>query len=300
VTPQATVIITTKDRRDDLRRAVRSAQDQTASLEILVIDDGSADGTAEMVMREFPDVRLERSEVSRGLILQRNRAARMAGAPVLVSLDDDAQFSDRETVARTLEDFDDPRVAIVAIPFRDGEDGPVEQAAPAPEGVFVLHSFRAVAAALQRDVFLTLGGYDESFGMAGEELDLATRMLDRGLVVRAGRATAVVHRRSPVRAGGRGRRARRNEIVTACLTVPAISLPLHLARILAIALVQVARKPMLRRSHFLGIADGLRDAVRLRHMRRPVTRRTFKLRQRLWRAGPTRLELVENALRHGT
>jgi glycosyltransferase involved in cell wall biosynthesis len=44
----ATVVITTKDRKGELRTAVQSAVEQTADPEVLVLDDGSTDGTAEM------------------------------------------------------------------------------------------------------------------------------------------------------------------------------------------------------------------------------------------------------------
>ena len=48
---QATVVITTKNRREDLLKAVASAWSQTARPEVLVIDDGSTDGTSEAVAR---------------------------------------------------------------------------------------------------------------------------------------------------------------------------------------------------------------------------------------------------------
>src|SRR5271170_7046039 len=89
----ATVIITTKNRKDDLRKAVASALTQDARPRVLVIDDGSTDGTSEMIRGEFPTVQLERAEQSRGLIVQRNRGAALAQTPLIVSIDDDAVFS---------------------------------------------------------------------------------------------------------------------------------------------------------------------------------------------------------------
>ena len=115
--PLATVVITTKNRRDELSHAVRSALSQSILAEVLVIDDGSSDGTAEMVRAEFPLVRLERSESSLGLITQRNRAARLATGEVLFSIDDDAVFASPHTVEQTLREFEHPRVGAVAIPY---------------------------------------------------------------------------------------------------------------------------------------------------------------------------------------
>ncbi|MGD0138244.1 MAG: glycosyltransferase, partial [Tepidisphaeraceae bacterium] len=70
-TAEATVIITTKNRMDDLRKAVASALMQDGRPRVLVIDDGSTDGTSDMMRREFPEAQLERVEQSRGYIVQR-------------------------------------------------------------------------------------------------------------------------------------------------------------------------------------------------------------------------------------
>src|SRR5947209_3028796 len=86
--PAATILITTKNRRDELARAVASALTQTAPCEILVIDDGSTDGTAAAIRDQFPAVRLHRYEESAGYVLRRNQGAELANAPIIVSLDD--------------------------------------------------------------------------------------------------------------------------------------------------------------------------------------------------------------------
>ena len=86
-----------------------SALGQTAQPEVVVIDDGSTDGTAEMVRANFASVRLERSETSQGYIVQRNRGAHLAIGRILFSMDDDAEFSTPHIVEQTLRDFDHPR-----------------------------------------------------------------------------------------------------------------------------------------------------------------------------------------------
>ena len=124
---QVTVVITTKNRKEDLRKSILSALEQTACPRVLVMDDGSTDGTSELVKQEFPGVQVERSEISVGLIVQRNRAARLAETPILVSIDDDAVFSTCQVVADTLREFDHPRVGAVAIPVVDVNRSPRER-----------------------------------------------------------------------------------------------------------------------------------------------------------------------------
>src|ERR1700693_3169979 len=101
----ATVIITTKNRKDDLRKAGASALLQDARPRVLVVDDGSTDGTSDMIRAEFPTVQFERVEQSRGYIVQRNRGASLAQTPFIISIDDDAVFSSPQVVSQTIAEF---------------------------------------------------------------------------------------------------------------------------------------------------------------------------------------------------
>ena len=156
------VVIVSRNRRDELRTAVRSALAQTGGHEVLVIDDGSTDGTAEMIRAEFAGVRLVRHAHSRGYIARRNEGAREATGDVVISIDDDAAFTTPSTVDQTLARFDREEIGAVAIPYADVIRSPeVRQLAPDPTSTFVTATFIGTAHALRRDVFQKVGGYRE-------------------------------------------------------------------------------------------------------------------------------------------
>ena len=92
------------------------------------------------------------------LLVLQHTAARLASAPILFSLDDDAVFSTPTIVEATLRKFDHPRIGAVAIPFVNVNHGPaVLQQAPQREQVFATYDYIGTAHALRRDLFLELG-----------------------------------------------------------------------------------------------------------------------------------------------
>ena len=114
--PTVSIVIATRNRSEDLLRAVRSAEQQSAE-EIIVIDDASSDGTANLVRRKFPHVILVSHKEPRGYVIRRNEAALIAKGDVIVSIDDDAEFSTPDVVTGCLKYFQHSSVAAVAIPY---------------------------------------------------------------------------------------------------------------------------------------------------------------------------------------
>jgi glycosyltransferase involved in cell wall biosynthesis len=93
--PEVSVIIPTRDRCERLRLTMRSALAQNdVVLEVIVVDDGSSDGTARM-LETFDDarVRLARNEVPVGESGARNRGIEMARGTWIAFLDDDDLWS---------------------------------------------------------------------------------------------------------------------------------------------------------------------------------------------------------------
>jgi GT2 family glycosyltransferase len=294
----ATIAITTKDRRDDLRRALASAFAQTADVEVLVIDDGSTDGTAEMVAAEFPDAVVHRSERSLGLIAQRNRAAELASAPVLVSIDDDAELVSPRTVEHTLAELDHPRVGAVAIPHVDVSKGPSTVLPLPPDNgrVYATVSYVGTAHALRRDVFLELGGYREGLFHQSEESDFCARMLRAGYVVRLGTAEHILHHESPHRVSERLYfYGRRNDVLFAWDNVPMPYLAGRLAKVTVHGLLIGLRGRHLGAA-VRGLWRGYAEGVRALPRRDPLPRELYRLSRRLRKQLIVPLDEVEAEL----
>jgi len=294
--PAATIVITTHNRCSDLREAIASALAQTARVEVLVIDDGSTDGTAEMVEREFPDVRLFRDERPKGYIHQRNRAAELARGPVIVSIDDDARLVAPCTVEQTLLDFDDERVGVVAIPYADlVPRRVVHQLPPDRHQTWVDYRYIGTAHAVRRDLFLALGGYRPWLGWRCEEADLCVRMLDTGYVTRLGRADLIHHIAAPRKSGPNMLMQARNDLLHAWANVPRRSLP---ARVLLVTARHFWVGLLQRRSGWVsaGLMRGFRDMAAKTVPRRPVCPEAHRIDQRLRRRGPLPLQEIARQL----
>lgn len=291
------IIVATRNRKDDLRAALHSLQKQTVAHEIIVLDDGSTDSTSDMVAAEFPDVRLFRSEESLGVIRQRNLGAKVARYPVLVSFDDDMELPDPHTVEQALQYFDHPRVGAVAIPHINVRlNRKIYKQAPDEKGICLTNSFIGLGYLVRRDLFIRLNGFRESFFMQTEESDYCIRMLDAGYVVRLTRLEPVHHLLSPVRENARRSvLSLRNQVMFYWHNVPMVILPFGLFKLGLKAISRALRKgkpePALR-----GLGAGLRSIFTQFRDRNPVSFTTCGIYWNLRRGRYKLLEDIEHLL----
>ncbi|HVT96125.1 MAG TPA: glycosyltransferase family 2 protein [Acidobacteriaceae bacterium] len=87
--PLFSIVIACYNHERFIRDAVESALRQNASREVIVVDDASADGSAEVVRSFGASVTFERLSVNRGAAAARNHGASVAKGKYLIFLDGD-------------------------------------------------------------------------------------------------------------------------------------------------------------------------------------------------------------------
>jgi GT2 family glycosyltransferase len=287
----ASVVIPTRNRDDELAALLGSLGAQSVPLDVLVMDDGASEATRRLVEERFPWAAYRSMGTGKGPAFQRNRGTELARSAIVFSVDDDTAFVSPRTIEQTLEEFDDPRVGAVGIPFINvRRDEAVLQRAKTSGSVEIVHAFVGAAHAVRRDVFLKVGGYREHFFYMGEEGDLCLRMLAAGYVTRIGNADPIHHLESPQRVTRRANRyGRRNDILFAWHNVPAP----HLVPYLCMTTFNGVRWAIASRT-FAGVAVGVLDGYReiLRHWndRRPVGEAAYRVHRRLKKGGPAPID----------
>lgn len=86
------VCLVSYNTRDLLRACLRSVESSEPAAEIVVVDNASADGSADLVRREFPDARLIVNRENRGFAAAMNQALRAATGDYLLLLNPDAEL----------------------------------------------------------------------------------------------------------------------------------------------------------------------------------------------------------------
>lgn len=297
----ATVVITTRDRKHDICRAIESVLCQSLSTEILVMDDASSDGTADLIAERYPGVRVVRSDRCFGLIVQRNKAATLAHGVYLFSLDDDAVFTEPDILERVVTLFDDPRVGAVAMPIVNiigGQRISPGVHAPTSGSAWIVSTYIGAAHAVRRDLFVALGGYEESLFQWGEETNYCQKLYASGHVVRIADCGVTEHYPNPV---GRHQRSKnvwiyRNAILNIWFYAPWWLVPalwaIETSRWLVYGVIHPKSLPVVVE----GLVRGILWALWHPSSRKPMPYASYALYMKLRAAKVTALEEIESQL----
>ena len=189
--PSVSVVIPTFERRRSVIEAVRSALAQTrGDAEVIVVDDGSTDGTAGAVGAIDGRVKVVRRQKG-GPAAARNTGIRQARAPVLAFLDSDDRWQPGH-LEEVLGLLDSHPAAVLAC---TGGATVGEDCLKRPPGV--MHAAPAIllgalvftsATVVRREAIEAVGGFDERLRVA-EDSDLWCRLSLEGPFVLGGVAT---------------------------------------------------------------------------------------------------------------
>jgi N-acetylglucosaminyl-diphospho-decaprenol L-rhamnosyltransferase len=186
---RVTVVMITRDRCHDVDRTLSLLADLPERPRIIVVDNGSTDGTADLVATRHPVVSL--------IALDHNMAAagrtlgvRAATTPYVAFSDDDSWW-EPGALARAVDLLDThPTLALIAAHVLVGADGRVDPVCaemarsplrrpPGIPGVPVL-GFLAGMSVVRRDAYLSVGGFDQRVGVGGEEAWIAADLAAAG------------------------------------------------------------------------------------------------------------------------
>ncbi|MGB5296585.1 MAG: glycosyltransferase [Thermoanaerobaculia bacterium] len=194
------VVIPTFDRVSVLARAVESVVAQTHPAgEVIVVDDGSTDDTAELVERRFPSARLLRQE-NRGVSAARNRGIEASGGEWIALLDSDDEWrpSKLERQMSGLEERPELRVCHTdEIWIRQGRRVNPRQIHAKHGGWIFEHCLPLCAMSpssilIHRSIFEVVGMFDEELP-ACEDYDLWLRICSRYPVLYVDEPLVVKH-----------------------------------------------------------------------------------------------------------
>lgn len=264
--PRVSVIVVNWNRKDYLRECLRSLERQSfRDFEVIVVDNGSTDGSAEMVEREFGGgaalrVRVLRNPDNRGFCAANNQGIEASRSPYVALLNNDAEADpawlgemvkameerpEAGMIACKLLMWDDPRRIDKAghLIYPDGQNrgrgsgeldrGQYDQVEEIawPDGAACLY---------RRAALEECGGFDEDFFMFGDDAELGLRLRIAGWKCYYVPTATARHRRGGSAAVGSAYRLRmieRNRVLLALKLFPwrllALNVPYYLARLLA-------------------------------------------------------------------
>jgi GT2 family glycosyltransferase len=213
--PRVGVVVITYQRRDEALQSVRRLVELPEQPPVVLVDNGSTDGTAAAVRARFPGVDVVALGENLGAV-GRNVGVGRLRTPYVAFCDDDTWW-EPGALARGADLLDAyPRIGVLnarIVVEPGGTEDPIVtelRESPVPRPAWLpgpaLGSFLAGAAIVRRDAFVRSGGFSRRLWLGGEEELLATDLLTAGWELCYRDDLVVHHQASKLRDAGLRRR----------------------------------------------------------------------------------------------
>ncbi len=187
--PRLSVVMITRDRCAEAHRSLCHLEQLPERPRVVVVDNGSGDGTAEMVKEHHPEATLIEGEGNLGAV-GRNVGVAAVTTPYVAFCDDDTWY-EPGALARAADLLDaHPTLAVVTATIVVEPDGAVDAVSlemadnplDPPPGMpgYPLLSFLAGVSIVRRSAFEEAGGFSERLWLGGEEELLAADLAAAG------------------------------------------------------------------------------------------------------------------------
>jgi hypothetical protein len=300
------VVVLTYNRRDNLQELLDGLLALDGSLrEVIVVDNCSADGTAEMVAARYPGFLCIRTSQNEG-VSARNHGVAAARGDIVVTLDDDLLGLSAAHLAWLADQFaENPHLGALNFHVVDFFTGLTcnwvhHRSADQNQARFLTYEITEGAVAVRRSAFLAIGGYCPEFFISHEGPDLAFRLMNAGFTVEYDGRVTLLHKHAQ---GSRDPWRfyyydTRNHVWLAVRNMPWTYAVGYLARGLG-AMAFYA----LRDGYFVWWAQGVRDAAaalpRMLATRNRWNRRTRQICREIDSHRPGFWDLVRRRIRRG-
>ncbi len=289
--PLVSVITLNWNRKEDVARTISLILKQTYEpKEILMVDNGSTDGSVEWIRQCFPKVRIVALPENTG-VQGYNEGMSAAAGSILLLIDNDMDLQQEDSLERIAAKFEsNPKLGVVALQVREPGNKRLSPNNPKywrekgsdTEG-YPCSTFDGGGVAFRRDVLAQTGMYLPQFFVYHSEVDLSTRIWDAGYEIRYFPEIAVCHRESEVsrNKGLQTMYSARNYLWYVWIYYPRSMIVRESLHFLQLSLIQNFRQQRPIGSWIRGVSTAIFGWSRLKHLRSPVRRETIEWMQLL-------------------
>lgn len=196
--PFIDIIVPTFNRPLDIEKFIKEIRKQSYPyLKVFIIDDHGEKSVEHLIPKEDDRFYFERLDKNKGQAYVRNYALKKGDASIVVFMDDDAWFIEKDALY-SIADYFKLKNDIGCLMFdikEPGRDWLSERFSI--KELQELGEFIACGAAFKREAIETIGGFSDFLHSYGEETDIAMQLIDHDYKLYFGKRIKVFHNYQP-------------------------------------------------------------------------------------------------------